>query len=89
MTGDAAVKRRRSQGTPTKSSATRPSHAVDSCSSGNQRIHAPTSKIDTTMISDKYHTCQSWLLGTRAPVARFSFTCAHPFCRQFAANDDL
>src|SRR5450759_550448 len=48
-TGDSVVKRRRSQGTPTMHSATRPSHAVDSCSSGNQRIHAPTSRIDATI----------------------------------------
>src|SRR5450756_98958 len=90
VTGDSAVKRRRSQGTPTKSSATRPSHAVDSCSSGNQRVHAPTSRIDATMVSDKYHICQSWLLGVTPPVTRFFFTRAHPFChRLVVANDNL
>src|SRR5664280_1421095 len=88
-TGDAAVKWRRSHGTPIMSSAIRPSHAVDSCSSGNQRVHAPTSRIDATMVSDKYHICQSWLLGATPPVIRFFFTRAHPFCHRLVANDNL
>src|SRR5450830_468231 len=89
LMGESALKRRRSHGTPTMNSATRPSHAVDNCSSGNQRIHAPTSRIDATMISDKYHTGHVRLLDVKPPVARFSLTFPHPLCRQFAANNNL
>ena len=40
------------------------------------------------MVSDKYHNCQSWLLGVTPPVTKFFFTRAHPFCHRLVANDN-
>jgi hypothetical protein len=41
-----------------------------------------------TMISVRYNTYLVRLLEGKPPVARFSLTCTHPFCRRFAANDN-